>query len=204
MVAAGFPDDKVLFARVVNGKNIWRNNYQKTIDQLSVLPVNNLVLTTSCSLLHVPITVTNENFPDEVKKHFAFATEKLTELTELAAILTGQGAQKLAANKQLFAAPRVKEDPELHKQIASLTAADYHRQPARAEREKIQKAEFNLPLLPTTTIGSFPQTKEVRNERRQLRRHEISQEEYDEFIKGKIDEWLKWQEQIGLDVLVHG
>ena len=85
-----------------------------------------------------------------------------------------------------------------------MTAADYHRQPARAEREKIQKAEFNLPLLPTTTIGSFPQTKEVRNERRQLRRHEISQEEYDEFIKGKIDEWLKWQEQIGLDVLVHG
>lgn len=204
LVAAGFPDDKVLFAGVVNGKNIWRNNYQKTIDQSSVLPVNNLVLTTSCSLLHVPITVTNENFPDEVKKHFAFATEKLTELTELAAILTGQGAQKLAANKQLFAAPRVKEDPEPHKQIASLTAADYHRQPARVEREKIQKAEFNLPLLPTTTIGSFPQTKEVRNERRQLRRHEISQEEYDEFIKGKIDEWLKWQEQIGLDVLVHG
>lgn len=204
LVASGFPDDKILFAGVVNGKNIWRNNYEKTLAKLHRANAKNVVISTSCSLLHVPIAVENEDFPAEVKAHFAFAKEKLGELNDLAAIYVGKDQDRLAKNQELFAKPRVKEDPELHAKIASLKDADFVRQPARSEREKIQKAEFKLPLLPTTTIGSFPQTKEVRNVRRQFRRHEIDQEQYDDFIKGKIDEWLKWQEKVGLDVLVHG
>ena len=204
LVSRGFPADKVLFAGVVNGKNIWRNHYDQSLAQLKAAGAQQIVVNTSCSLLHVPLTVENEDFAPDVKEHFAFAKEKLAELQDLAAIYDGQGAGKLHANQALFAHPRVQEDVELHARIASLKDADFTRQPGRPAREQLQKAAFQLPLLPTTTIGSFPQTKEVRQVRRQFRRHEISQEQYDAFIKGKIDEWLKWQEQVGLDVLVHG
>lgn len=204
LVSGNFPDDKVLFAGVVNGKNIWRNNYAKSLARLQETQAKNIVVNTSCSLLHVPITVANENFAPAVKEHFAFAVEKLGELKDIAAIYGGQAKEQLTANQALFAKPRVQEDAELHAKIASLKEEDFIRQPARKVREKIQKKEFNLPLLPTTTIGSFPQTKEVRSVRRQFRRHEIDQEQYDDFIKGKIDDWLKWQEEVGLDVLVHG
>ena len=204
LVQSGFPDDKILFAGVVNGKNIWRNHYEKTVEQLKATGAKHLVVDTSCSLLHVPITVENEDFKPEIKRHFAFAKEKLGELNDLAAIYEGQGQDALAKNKELFDKPRFKEDPDLANKIANLKKSDFVRQPARAEREKIQKKEFNLPLLPTTTIGSFPQTRDVRSVRRQYRRHEISEEKYDDFIKDKIDEWIKWQEKIGLDVLVHG
>ncbi|MCX2186650.1 5-methyltetrahydropteroyltriglutamate--homocysteine S-methyltransferase [Limosilactobacillus pontis] len=204
LVSDSFPDDKVLFAGIVNGKNIWRNNYVKSLARLQATHAKNIVVTTSCSLLHVPITVTNESFAPAVKEHFAFAVEKLGELKDIAAIYGGHAKEKLTANQALFAKPRVQEDAELHAQIANLKEEDFVRQPARKVREKIQKKEFNLPLLPTTTIGSFPQTKEVRSVRRQFRRHEIDQEQYDDFIKGKIDDWLKWQEEVGLDVLVHG
>ncbi|MGM9982156.1 MAG: 5-methyltetrahydropteroyltriglutamate--homocysteine S-methyltransferase [Limosilactobacillus sp.] len=204
LVSNSFPDDKVLFAGIVNGKNIWRNNYVKSLARLQATHAKNIVVTTSCSLLHVPITVANESFAPAVKEHFAFAVEKLGELKDIAAIYGGHAKEKLTANQALFAKPRVQEDAELHAQIANLKEEDFVRQPARKVREKIQKKEFNLPLLPTTTIGSFPQTKEVRSVRRQFRRHEIDQEQYDDFIKGKIDDWLKWQEEVGLDVLVHG
>ena len=204
LVRHHFPEDKTLFAGIVNGKNIWRNHYDKSLTQLKKAGVKNLIVSTSCSLLHVPITVENENFEPAVKEHFAFAVEKLAELKELAAIYEGSAKEKLRANQELFAKQRVQEDAELHEQIANLKDEDFVRQPARQVREKIQKAEFHLPLLPTTTIGSFPQTKEVRQTRRQFRRHEIDQKQYDDFIKGKIDDWLKWQEKIGLDILVHG
>lgn len=204
LVKSHFPDDKILFAGVVNGKNIWRNHYQKTIDLLRSLPVKNLVISTSCSLLHVPYTVANEPFPDNVKQHFAFAEEKLAELKELQAILNGQGGAAELRNQQLFLKPRVQPNEQVHQRVASLTEDDFTRQPALETRAQIQKDEFDLPLLPTTTIGSFPQTKEVRKTRAQFRKHEITQEQYDDFIAGHINEWLKWQEDIGLDVLVHG
>ncbi|HRL51799.1 MAG TPA: 5-methyltetrahydropteroyltriglutamate--homocysteine S-methyltransferase [Enterococcus aquimarinus] len=168
-VQKGFPKDKILVAGVVNGKNIWRNNYQTTLDLLTELDVENVVLSTSCSLLHVPFTTENETFPAEIKEHFSFAKEKLTELLELSAILAGNG-----------------------------------RTPAFAEREVLQKAQFNLPVLPTTTIGSFPQTKEVKQTRAKFTRQEITQEAYDNYIAAQIDDWLAWQTSIGLDVLVHG
>lgn len=204
LVERGFDDGKVLFAGVVNGKNIWRNNYQKTLDLLKKLNVKNLVLTTSCSLLHVPYTVASEELEEDVTKHFSFAEEKVKELVELDALLKNQSPEFLRKNAELFEKPRVLENAELHQKIADLKPEAFVRQPEFAVREKIQKQEFNLPLLPTTTIGSFPQTREVKQKRDAFRKHEISQEEYDEFIAERIDSWIRFQEEIGLDVLVHG
>lgn len=203
-VQKGFPKDKILFAGVVNGKNIWRNNYQTTLDLLTELDVENLVLSTSCSLLHVPFTTENETFPAEIKEHFSFAKEKLTELLELNAILAGNGQNELTANQALFTKERFVKNKALSQKIANLTEQDFTRTPAFVEREVLQKAQFNLPVLPTTTIGSFPQTKEVKQTRAKFTRQEITQEAYDNYIAAQIDDWLAWQTSIGLDVLVHG
>ena len=200
----GFPADKVLYAGVVNGKNIWRNDYAKTLALLEEIPAQNVVLSTSCSLLHVPFTTANEEFAPEILAHFAFAVEKLDELRELDAIRAGQGEEFLAANKALFAAERTVRNAELATQLAGLDDAAFTRQPALAERAKAQHQAFNLPVLPTTTIGSFPQTREVKVNRATFRRGEKTEAEYTAFIEAEIDEWIKWQEESGLDVLVHG
>ena len=203
-VQKGFPKDKILVAGVVNGKNIWRNNYQTTLDLLTELDVENVVLSTSCSLLHVPFTTENETFPAEIKEHFSFAKEKLTELLELSAILAGNGQNELTANQALFTKERFVKNKALSQKIANLTEQDFTRTPAFVEREVLQKAQFNLPVLPTTTIGSFPQTKEVKQTRAKFTRQEITQEAYDNYIAAQIDDWLAWQTSIDLDVLVHG
>ena len=200
----GFPADKVLYAGVVNGKNIWRNDYAKTLALLEEIPAQNVVLSTSCSLLHVPFTTANEEFAPEILAHFAFAAEKLDELRELDAIRAGQGDEFLAANKALFAAERTVRNADLAAQLAGLDDAAFTRQPALAERAKAQHQAFNLPVLPTTTIGSFPQTREVKVNRATFRRGEKTEAEYTAFIEAEIDDWIKWQEEIGLDVLVHG
>ena len=204
LVKGGFPADKTLYAGIVNGKNIWRNNYEKSLAVLEQIPAENLVLTSSCSLLHVPFTTANEEFEPAILNHFAFAVEKLDEIRDLDAIRNGGGAEALAANKELFATERVGENAELRARIAGLTDADYTRLPAFAEREEIQHKTLNLPPLPTTTIGSFPQTKEVRAKRLAFRKGELSAEDYDKFLAEQIDEWIKWQEEVGFDVLVHG
>ena len=177
---------------------------RKTLALLEEIPAQNVVLSTSCSLLHVPFTTANEEFAPEILAHFAFAAEKLDELRELDAIRAGQGDEFLAANKALFAAERTARNAELATQLASLDDAAFTRQPALAERAKAQHQAFNLPVLPTTTIGSFPQTREVKVNRATFRRGEKTEAEYTAFIEAEIDEWIKWQEEIGLDVLVHG
>ncbi|MFD1417178.1 5-methyltetrahydropteroyltriglutamate--homocysteine S-methyltransferase [Companilactobacillus keshanensis] len=204
LVQSGFPDDKILFAGIVNGKNIWRNHYQHSLELIQSLSVKNIVLSTSCSLLHVPFTIENEEFSDEIKNHFAFAKEKLSELVEIQAILSGQDTVAEAQNIALFEKDRVIPNIKVAERIKNLNVDSFTRKPSLEKRAQIQKEEFNLPLLPTTTIGSFPQTREVKKTRSKFRHHEISQDEYDKFIAGHIDEWLKWQEDIGLDILVHG
>ncbi|MGT2847395.1 5-methyltetrahydropteroyltriglutamate--homocysteine S-methyltransferase [Streptococcus massiliensis] len=203
LVKSGFPADKTLYAGIVNGKNIWRNNYEKSLAVLEQVPAENLVLSTSCSLLHVPFTTANEEFEEAILEHFAFAVEKLDELRDLEAIRQGED-DLLAANKALFAKKRVGQNEELAQRLAGLTEKDYTRLPAFAEREEIQRQALKLPLLPTTTIGSFPQTKEVRAKRLAFRKGELSQEDYDKFLAEQIDDWIKWQEEVGFDVLVHG
>lgn len=205
----GFPGDKVLFAGLVNGKNIWRNHYDKTLKVAGQLRDKKIdvVLSTSCSLLHVPYTLKHETkLSQDYLKFFAFAEEKLTELSELATLAESYNYTELEAyhkNRELFAGTRDCNSNEVRQRLAAVTEADYVRLPKRSERQALQK-KFGLPELPTTTIGSFPQTKDVKSQRAQLRKGEISEQEYVDFVKGKIKECVKWQENIGLDVLVHG
>ena len=203
----GFPADKILFAGVVNGKNIWRNNYKKSLETLKSLKAANVVVSTSCSLLHVPYSLESETkLADDYKKHFAFAEEKLTELGEIAALFDKDYANEEAfkKNQALFEGRVNSEDKEVQAKVAAITDSDYVRLPAFEEREKIQKKILNLPAFPTTTIGSFPQTSDVRKNRQEFKKGLKSKEEYVEFNKKKIAECIRLQEEIGLDVLVHG
>ena len=203
----GFPSDKELVAGLVCGKNIWRNDYKKTLSALKEIGVQNVVLGTSCSLLHVPYTLDNETkLSDDYKKHFAFAEEKLTELSEIASIAGTdyENSDDYRKNQELFNGRKDSEDKEVQAKVAAITDADYVRLPAFEEREKIQKEILNLPLFPTTTIGSFPQTQDVRKNRQEFKKGLKSKEEYVEFNKQKIAECIKLQEEIGLDVIVHG
>ena len=206
----GFPGDKVLFAGLVNGKNIWRNHYDNTLKIIGGLRDRGIqvVLSTSCSLLHVPYTLKHEKkLKAEQAKFFAFAEEKLTELSELATLAESHSYTEYGAyqkNHELFAGDRDCNCDDVRQRLAAVTEKYYLRLPKRSERQALQKKEFGLPELPTTTIGSFPQTKDVKSQRAQLRKGEISEQEYVDFVKGKIKECVKWQEDIGLDVLVHG
>lgn len=203
----GFPKGKILFAGLVNGKNIWKNHYSKTLDIIAKLQKNcgEIVLNTSCSLLHVPYTLSHESkLSAEHKSYFAYAEEKLDELAELKEIIAGGASDKLDANVKLFTQPRSGADKAVTERVAKLTDKDFIRLPEFAEREKVQKAEFSLPLLPTTTIGSFPQTAEVRKNRAQFRKGELAEADYDKFISEKITDCIRLQEKIGIDVLVHG
>lgn len=203
----GFPADKILVAGLVNGKNIWRNDYKKTLSILNEIGAANVVLGTSCSLLHVPYTLANETkLSEEYKKHFAFAEEKLTELNEIASIAGTdyESSDVFKKNQSLFEGRADSEDKDVQAKVAAITDADYVRLPVFEEREKIQKSILNLPLFPTTTIGSFPQTSDVRKNRQEFKKGLKSKEEYVKFNKQKIAECIKLQEEIGLDVLVHG
>ena len=211
----GFPSDKKLFAGLVNGKNIWRNDYKKTIENFEKIKEaigseENIVINTSCSLLHVPYTTESETkLEKDYIKHFAFAKEKLVELKEIAALVKldsfAQESSECFKNNQALHADRINSyDEAVKKRVANIKKSDYERLPKFEEREKIQKEKLNLPLFPTTTIGSFPQTSDVRKNRQEFRKGLITKEQYIRFNEQKISECIKLQEEIGLDVLVHG
>ena len=207
----GFPADKTLFAGVLNGKNIWKSDYKKVIELVDGLEKysNDIVISTSCSLLHVPYTLESEtSLPEEVSQYFAFAKERLQEIKELSELIGTSGHyeenENYLANQQVFSAGRVYEDKHVQASVASLTERDFVRNVPRAKRRAIQKEKLQLGLLPTTTIGSFPQTREVKQNRSKYRKGDIDRTEYDENIKGFIKECIDLQEELGLDVLVHG
>lgn len=206
----GFPKDKVLFAGVVNGKNIWKNHYDKTLKVLSGLREMGIdtVISTSCSLLHVPYTLENEEkLSKEYTAYFSFAKEKLVELSELGKLADSKNYAEydiFEKNHKLFSGSRDCTNKDVRNRLSKVCESDYVRLPKRSERQKIQKEEFKLPKFPTTTIGSFPQTKDVKANRSAFKRGEKTEQEYVDFNKKKIAECVKWQEEIGIDVLVHG
>lgn len=205
----GFAKDKILFAGVVNGKNIWKNNYANTLVLLDALKTKRIdtVISTSCSLLHVPYTLKNETkIPKKYTEHFAFAEEKLTELAELKALSETDyvNAELYKANVSLHQNRPDCNDSVVKQRVTEIKDSDFTRLPAFKEREAIQKKEFDLPLFPTTTIGSFPQTADVKANRTAFRKGDVTEDEYVEFNRNKIAECVKLQEGIGLDVLVHG
>ncbi len=206
----GFPQEKTLFAGLINGKNIWKNNYARTLSVLDTLKAKNIdvVLSTSCSLLHVPYTLENETkLSPDIAAYFAFANEKLEEaaqLKKLADCDDYKNDEAFIKNQKLFNEKRDCDNNEVKKRLSNITENDYVRLPKRTVRQKLQKEALGIVKFPTTTIGSFPQTKDVKHNRSAYRKGEISREEYIEFNRRKIAECVKWQEEIGLDVLVHG
>lgn len=206
----GFPKEKVLFAGLINGKNIWKNHYEITLNIIRELQnyTNAIVLNSSCSLLHVPYTLAHEEqLADTYKRYFSFAEEKLTELKELKAICNSSSllnTKEYLENCKLFDTERNCTNSAVQKRVQGIKDEDFVRLPEFSSREEIQKKEFRLPLFPTITIGSFPQTADVKANRSAYKRGAVTWEEYVQFNKKKITECVALQEEIGLDVLVHG
>ncbi|WP_456420099.1 5-methyltetrahydropteroyltriglutamate--homocysteine S-methyltransferase [Thermovibrio sp.] len=195
--------DKTLFAGVVDGRNVWRNDLFKTARVLKELSGRfKTVITNAAPLFHLPVSLSGATLPQELLKKVAFAQEKLEELSFLAELL--QGKEERAKEWVEGLESSFGEIKRVRERVASLKEEDFVRRPAYPEREKIQKEVLNLPLFPTTTIGSFPQTEEVRRVRLFYKKGKLSQEDYETFIRGEIAKAIEIQEELGLDVLVHG
>jgi 5-methyltetrahydropteroyltriglutamate--homocysteine methyltransferase len=213
--AKGFPAGKLLFAGVVNAKNIWINHYRRTLELLDRIAryarPDRIVLSTSCSLLHVPYTVANETrLESRHRQHLAFATEKLDELTILARLWADgdyAGSAPVRENEAIIASKKAESSftsAKVRDRVSRLAESDFLRQPASDQRAAMQSETLNLPLLPTTTIGSFPQTPEIRRLRQKYLNAEIDADHYQTALRAKIAELIRLQEDLGLDVLVHG
>lgn len=210
---AGFPADKVLFAGVVDGRNIWANDLADSLSVLesleNIVGKDKLVVSTSCSLLHTAVDLVNETKLDsEIKSWLAFAAQKLIEVDALAKALAGQKdeaffAANAAALASRRASPRVTNEA-VQKAAAALKTSDHRRVTPVNVRLEQQQKKLNLPILPTTTIGSFPQTVELRRVRREYKINKISEDEYVSSIKEEIAKVVKLQEDLDIDVLVHG
>lgn len=211
----GFPADKVLGAGVIDGRGIWKASLGEklgVLEQLTgVVGSDRLIVQSSCSLLHVPVTVAGETkLAPELKGALAFADEKLEEIALLtkaategrAAIATELANSERAVQALRQSAERNRAD--VQQAVAKLSAQEPVRSRPFSDRRVAQQNKWQLPIFPTTTIGSFPQSAEVRKARQLWRKGEWDGERYAAFIREQIDLWIKLQEEIGLDVLVHG
>jgi 5-methyltetrahydropteroyltriglutamate--homocysteine methyltransferase len=210
----GWPEDKTLFAGVVSGRNVWVNDLGQSLETLKELQRSAgdvVVVSSSCSLLHTPIDKHGEpNLDDELRSWMSFAVQKLDELGTLATAL-GEGesavAAELEANRKALESRRSSErtrNPEVRERLAAVTEADSRRPSTFSERRDAQREWLGLPLFPTTTIGSYPQTAEIRQARIQLRKGEINEEQYRQMMRDEIERVVRLQDDVGLDVLVHG
>lgn len=199
------PADKQLFAGVINGQNIWRTNYAERLTQLRTLPAKQLTLTTSCSLMHIPVTVADETqLPENTRRYLAFAEEKCGELADLDALLKAPDAPKLAANQSLFDHPRVQPDPTVSKRLTDLTPALTKRQCSREQRAPQQQQRFSFPALPTQTIGSFPTNQQDRQQLVDYAQGKLSEADFNDYTTQRIRDGIALQAQLGLDVFVTG
>lgn len=206
---------KWLSLGLVDGRNIWRNDLKhsaKIIEKVSdQLKPNRVMVAPSCSLLHCPIDLDAESEMDtEFKSWLSFGIQKLEEVTLLSRI-ENEGPEDFVKEfeNNAQAITSRKNSTRIHNKIvksrvAALTAQDTKRNSEFSQRIAIQEKALNLPLLPTTTIGSFPQTKEIREIRSKFKKGDISQTEYDQFLSNITKELMAWQDEIGIDVPVHG
>ena len=206
---------QILSLGLVDGRNIWINNLENSValakKAVAKLGKDRVVIAPSCSLLHTPVDLAAETDLDaELKSWLAFATQKLSEIAVIAKAADGEEAQVqaiLEANKNAIAARKTSariNNPKVQQRVAAITSDLMKRKSGFAARKKIQSAYIDLPLLPTTTIGSFPQTKEVRKVRADFKAGKISAAEYEKFVQEETERTIRFQEEIGLDVLVHG
>ncbi|MGI4749496.1 MAG: 5-methyltetrahydropteroyltriglutamate--homocysteine S-methyltransferase [Janthinobacterium lividum] len=201
----------ILSLGVVDGRNIWKNDYLKSTEKINqavtALGENRVMIAPSCSLLHTPFDLDLETeINPEIKNWMAFAKQKLHEVSDLYELANGN-TELLKANTKAIESRRTSaliHKPAVKQRVSTISAGDDARKSEFAVRQEIQHKRFNLPLFPTTTIGSFPQTEDIRMLRLQLKKGEITQKQYDAAIEGVTISAVKWQEEIGLDVLVHG
>ncbi|WP_102867035.1 5-methyltetrahydropteroyltriglutamate--homocysteine S-methyltransferase [Pseudovibrio exalbescens] len=213
-VVAAAPN-KVISLGVINGRNVWRADLSSVLDWIegpvAKLGRDRVVIAPSCSLLHTPIDLVYETkLDDELKSWLAFAKQKIEEVAVLSMALTkGRDAvsEALAASdaacKARKASPRI-HNAAVHERLTNVTAKDEARATPFKDRRKLQQKKLKLPVLPTTTIGSFPQTADVRKARASFRRGDISEADYNQFLRDQTRDALRFQEEIGVDVLVHG
>ncbi|KAE8710326.1 5-methyltetrahydropteroyltriglutamate--homocysteine methyltransferase [Hibiscus syriacus] len=209
LVKSSFPKGKYLFAGVVDGRNIWANDLASSLSTLKELEAvvckDNLVVSTSCSLLHTAVDLVNETkLDDEIKSWLAFAAQKVVEVNALAKVLAGQKDEHFfsanaAAQSSRKSSPRVTNEA-VQKAAAALKGSDHR----RATNVSVRLDALNLPILPTTTIGSFPQTLELRRVCREFKAKKISEDDYVKAIKEEIKKVVNLQEELDIDVLVHG
>ncbi|MEO0075437.1 MAG: 5-methyltetrahydropteroyltriglutamate--homocysteine S-methyltransferase [candidate division WOR-3 bacterium] len=201
---------------VVDGRNIWKNDFkqslqliQKAIDKIGS---DRVWIAPSCSLLHSPYDLNFEkNLSPEIKQWLAFAKQKLDEVVILTRLASGDKSPELEKafqeNQQAHQNRKTSaliHNPKVKERLSAIQESDFERKSPFKVRQKIQKERFKLPLFPTTTIGSFPQTQEVRQLRAKLKKGELTQAEYEAEIEKLIVDVIRWQEEIGIDVLVHG
>ncbi|KAJ5172459.1 homocysteine methyltransferase Met26 [Penicillium capsulatum] len=214
-VVAALGPQQVLSAGVIDGRNIWKTNFKAAIEKVELaiqkLGKDRVVVATSSSLLHVPHTLASEKTLDaEVRDWFSFAVEKTAEVVVIAkAVTEGPAAVKeqLEANAKSVearASSKRTNDPAVKARQAAVTPEQHNRKSPFATRIAEQGKSINLPRFPTTTIGSFPQTKEIRIQRNKFTKGEITPEEYEKFIEKEIADVVRIQEELDLDVLVHG
>jgi 5-methyltetrahydropteroyltriglutamate--homocysteine methyltransferase len=210
-VLALIPNNLTLSLGVVDGRNVWKNDYEKSLAHINKavekLGSDRVIIAPSCSLLHSPIDLDGETAIDpEIKNWMAFAKQKLNEVAELKKIAEGNN-ELLEANKQAIESRRT--SAKVHKQevkdrVAAITEADATRKSAFPVRQQLHRERFKLPAFPTTTIGSFPQTDDIRQLRAKFKKGDLTLEQYEKAIEDATVEVIRWQEEIGLDVLVHG
>ena len=208
------PKHKILSLGVVNGRNIWKTDLSKTLNWLIPLHQqlqDRLWLAPSCSLLHVPVDLENETKLDaEIQSWLAFAVQKLEEINVLATALNeGRDAVTAVLDENKKAIESRQQSGQVHnedvkKRVTAITEKMGNRQSNFTNRAVLQREKLKLPLYPTTTIGSFPQTVEIRQTRRDFRIGKITQEQYREVMQAEIRHCVQEQEALGLDVLVHG
>ncbi len=217
-VLAVIPKELALSLGVVDGRNIWKNDLSGTVPLVAkaveTVGADRIFIAPSCSLLHVPYDCTMETdtavLPAEIKSWLAFARQKLDEVTAISRLVTSDsqvnGEELLSENRAAMESRRrskLTNNPRIKARVAAVTQSDLHRDSSFTERQFKQQA-LNLPLFPTTTIGSFPQTAEIRRLRSQLSLGKISEEDYRIAIEQEIERAIRFQEEIGMDVLVHG
>ncbi|GLU19066.1 hypothetical protein SLE2022_353340 [Rubroshorea leprosula] len=213
LIKGGFPSDKFLFAGVVDGRNIWANDLTSSLRILQALEAivgkDKVVVSTSCSLLHTAVDLVNETKLDkELKSWLAFAAQKVLEVNALAKALVGQKDEAFFSSNATAHASR-KSSPTVTNEAvqnaaAALKGSDHHRPTNVSARLDAQQKKLNLPLLPTTTIGSLPQTMDLRRLRREYKAKKISEDDYVNSIKEEISKVVKIQQELDIDVLVHG
>lgn len=208
-------NDQTLSLGLIDGRNIWINNLENSASiakkAVEKLGKDRVIVAPSCSLIHTPVDLANEVTLDaEIKSWLSFATQKLSEITAIAKAADGQESEiqnVLDANKAALSARKSSariHDENVKKRVESTNESLMNRKSNFASRKQTQKAHIDLPLLPTTTIGSFPQTKEVRKFRADFKAGNISAEIYEKFLQEETTRTIRFQEEIGLDVLVHG